>query len=193
MNTKEERSDAQLVAATLRDPAEYRHLMERYTPKLLRYALRRANINRDDAEDIVQITFMKAYYALEGFDPSRSFSSWIYSIAHNESVNDFRKRNKYPQPFAEESSKLCFLQIPSKADPQKDFDQKLTREIVEGIIEGLDDPYRRVLTLHFLEEKPYSEISKILKRPPGTIGTLIHRGKRMLLAEVVRTPTLALA
>jgi len=193
MNTKEERSDAQLVAATLRDPAEYEHLMRRYTPKLLRYALRRANINRDDAEDIVQITFMKAYYALEGFDPSRSFSSWIYSIARNESVNDFRRRSKDPQPFAGESSKLCFLQIPSKIDPIRDFDQKITQETIQGVIEGLADPYRRVLTLHFLEERPYSEISKILKRPTGTIGTIIHRGKQMLLAEIIRIPALTSA
>src|SRR3954463_6498094 len=66
-------------------------LVERYEAKLLRYA-RKFLLDPDDAQDIVQDIFIKAYENLQSFDVSRRFSPWIYRIAHNEFVNALKKR-----------------------------------------------------------------------------------------------------
>src|SRR5437868_12064829 len=66
-------------------------LVDRYQEKLLRYA-RKFLLDRDDAKDVVQDVFIKAYENIQSFDTSRRFSPWIYRIAHNEFVNALKKK-----------------------------------------------------------------------------------------------------
>src|SRR3989338_3237684 len=73
-------------------------LVERYEEKLRRYA-RRFLFGYTDAEDLVQDVFVKSYTNIQSFDTSRSFSSWIYRIAHNEFINAIKKKGKEPLPF----------------------------------------------------------------------------------------------
>ena len=70
-------------------------LVERYEEKLRRYA-RRFLFGYTDAEDLVQDVFVKSYTNIQSFDTSRSFSSWIYRIAHNEFINAIKKKGKEP-------------------------------------------------------------------------------------------------
>src|SRR5579864_8095895 len=80
------------------DTAGFGDLVERYEAKLLRYG-RRFLFGYEDCEDAVQEVFLKAYANLAGFDPGRSFSAWIYRIAHNEFINAIRKKGREPLPF----------------------------------------------------------------------------------------------
>src|SRR6476660_6356685 len=85
-------TDEQIALAVQAGATErFGELIERYEAKLLRYA-RKFLLDPDDAQDIVQDTFIKAYENLQSFDSCRRFSQWIYRIAHNEFVNALKKR-----------------------------------------------------------------------------------------------------
>ena len=89
-------SDQELVVQALFDPEAFSQIIERYQDKLLRYIMRISNVSVQDAEDILQETFIKAYSNLNDYDHSLQFSSWIYRIAHNQTISSYRKRSVRP-------------------------------------------------------------------------------------------------
>ena len=174
-------ADAELVRLSLDNNKYFRYLIQRYERQLLHYIHRMTNASPEDAQDILQNIFIKVYKHLNGFDTDLKFSSWLYRISHNEIIRHYHKNKS--------RSSLFDLSL----DP--DEAQKLTKHFVENgntyeVIAGgehieeirkvlnlLPPKYREVLVLHYLEEKKYSEISDILRKPPGTVASLLNRAK----------------
>jgi len=180
-SSEQNQTDVGLVVATLRDPEQFGLLIERYEAKLRRYIARLGVRGVDDQADVLQDTFIKAYRNLNSFDQSLSFSSWIYRIAHNEAMTWFRRRRVRPEGnlVADGDDVLALLgndQVPSEVV----FDQGLNALQVAAALEVIDEKYRQVLVLRYFEHKEYEEISDILQIPIGSVGTLIHRGKKQL-------------
>ena len=89
-----ERNDEEVATQVQKGDIEsFRVLVERYEPKMTRYA-KRFFFDGDEGKDLVQEVFIKAYVNIQSFDASRRFSPWIYRIAHNEFVNNIKKRQK---------------------------------------------------------------------------------------------------
>lgn len=176
-----EKSDEELVRGTLCESSTYAHLMARYETKLLRYICRIASFSREEAEDVLQETFIKAYRNLNDFDQSLKFSSWIYRITHNEAINALRTRNRFPQTIETAEGDPLVERLADSLDLEHAFDQKLRHKRVMDALESLDQKYRDVLILKFLEEKSYEEIADVLAKPMGTVGTLIKRGRAQLI------------
>ncbi len=172
--------DEELVTRTLSDNREYLHIMGRYEAKLMRYVLRIASFSREEAEDVLQETFIKAYQNLNDFDRSFKFSSWIYRIAHNEAINALRKTSRFPTLAPTEQNESVVEHLADSLDLERELDHRLHKERVLAALEALDAKYRNVLVLKFLEEKSYEEISDILQRPVGTVGTLVNRARKQL-------------
>jgi RNA polymerase sigma-70 factor (ECF subfamily) len=152
-------------------------LIDRYEAKLTRY-VKRFTQHEDDVSDIIQIVFIKAYTHLQSFDTSRSFNSWIYRIAHNESVTYLRKRGTekisfidfdtfLPHPFAKETADAEVL----KSDDKR---------MIDASLKELSPKYREVLVLYYYEELSYQEIANVLHIPIATVGVRIKRGKESL-------------
>jgi RNA polymerase sigma-70 factor (ECF subfamily) len=174
-------SDEKLAELSAKDDKYYEQLVERYEGKLQKYIIRFIGCSLEDAQDIVQEVFISAYRNLNGFDSSLKFSSWIYRIAHNQAVNHFRHTKSHPA-MAMEDDKLEMF--PSEQDLDKELGQKMDHSRLLAAIDRLDDKYKDVLILRYMEEKDYTEISDILKKPTGTISSLISRAKKMLMKEV---------
>ena len=174
-------SDAEVVRMTLKDPNQYGFLVERYEAKLQRYIARLGVRVHDDQLDVLQETFIKAYRNLNSFDTSLSFSSWIYRIAHNEAISFYRKKNVRPEGHlvADGDEVLSFIGSSLDAADLK-FDKTINAEEVNKALGLIDEKYREPLILRFFEHKEYDEISDILQIPIGSVGTLIHRGKKQL-------------
>jgi RNA polymerase sigma-70 factor (ECF subfamily) len=174
-------SDEEVVRMTLKDPNQYGLLMERYEAKLKRYIARLGVRNPDDQLDVLQEIFIKAYRNLNGFDTSLSFSSWIYRIAHNESISWYRKKNVRPEGHlvGDGDEILGFLASSQEGEEVK-FDQTINADEVNKALELIDEKYREPIILRFFEHKEYDEISDILEIPIGSVGTLLHRGKKQL-------------
>ncbi len=178
-------SDEEVVRMTLREPNQYGLLMERYEPKLKRYITRLGIRNPEDQLDVLQEIFIKAYRNLNGFDTDLSFSSWIYRIAHNEAVSFYRKQNVRPEGHLVADGDQVFDFLPSKqAGDDVLFDTKINAAEIQRALLELEPKYREPIILRYFEHKEYDEISDILEIPIGSVGTLLHRGKKRLKSVI---------
>ncbi len=151
-------------------------LIDRYDRKLFYYIKRLINIPDMDIEDLVQEAFIKAYQNLNDFDQSLKFSSWIYRIAHNETISYYRKHKRQIEYAAIDPDKLLD-RIVSDFKHQEKVDRKILTDQISQVVHSLPEKYRDVLILKYYEDKDYTEISNILKRPMGTVATLMNRAK----------------
>ena len=179
----EQKTDTQLVDLSLENQEYYYFLMKRYEMPLMNYVRKLSGMNRVDIEDILQEVFILAYQNLNDYDRQFKFSSWIYRIAHNQTVSMLRKRTKNDQDISWDEHDLEQL-VHSDVDIEQVLLQKMGYHDLLRIINLLPLKYKEVLLLKFVEEKDYQEISDILRKPMGTIGTLINRAKKKLLQEI---------
>jgi len=182
------KSDEELVVLALKDQDYFLYLMKRYEKKLLGYILKISNISQDEAEDILQDVFIKVYRNLNNFDTNLKFSSWIYRITRNQVISNHRKNKARPQSIKwdAEINDEILNNLAADFDISQEVDLRFLQENIKQILNNLDKKYREVLVLKFLEEKTYQEISDILKKPAGTVATLINRAKKQFKKEVKR-------
>jgi len=153
-------------------------LIKRYEGKLKRYILRISNCRTDEAEDILQEVFIKVYEHINAFDQRQPFSSWIYRITRNEVISNHRKLRARAEGHAEMIREDIVQALASELDIKMELQKKETREAILKVLDSMDVKYREVLVLKYLEEKDYKEMSFILKKPMGTIATLLNRAKK---------------
>ncbi len=150
----------------------YAVIIDRYKGKLERYA---TNIihDKDGASHIVQDSLVKAYINLNGFNTKKKFSSWIYRIVHNEAMNVIKKYQK-------EVPILDDFDFESDEDITKDYEQKEMSTYVEKCLGSIPLIYSEPLSLYYLDEKSYEEISDILRIPMGTVAIRMSRAKKLM-------------
>lgn len=173
-----ELNDEELVALAIEHHRYFACIVDRYSIKLQRYIMRISDVSTEEAEDILQETYINAYKYLQSFDSSLSFSSWIYRIAHNQVISQFRKRQARPQGHAVELEPEAFEQIASELNVIDDVEKSLLKDTIGAVLDDLPLKYKEVLVLRYLEDKSYTEIADILKKPEGTIATLLNRAKK---------------
>lgn len=150
----------------------YATIVDRYQKKLIRYA---NNFTKDEnkAVDIVQESFIKAFINLNSFNTEKKFSSWIYRIVHNQAINIGKEHQK-------ETPLLEDWDFESNENIEDEFEKKETKEEVARCLENISLLYSEPMTLYYIEEKSYEEISDILKIPMGTVATRINRAKKIM-------------
>jgi RNA polymerase sigma-70 factor, ECF subfamily len=188
-------SDNALVEIVRDVQAErYAEIVERYQGKLFAYLYRLIG-NRDEAEDILQDVFIKAYKNLHSYDSSRKFSSWIYRIAHNEAVN-FIKRKSLRRLVSWEDISSTKDKLESSSTEAAADDDWMRRETIKEVSDAINKmpiKYKQVLLLRYFSEKSYEEIGEILGKPVNTVGTLINRAKKKLSEEMISMEAVRIA
>jgi RNA polymerase sigma-70 factor, ECF subfamily len=179
----EELTDEDLVKHIIEDIDSFSILIDRYEQRLTRYIKRLFFLNEQDVEDVLQNVFIKAYINIHSFSGNYKFSSWIYRIAHNETINFYKKlKNK-------SSSHLADLDIDSKAlqniihedlNPEDGYIDQIFSLDISKILNSMDGKYKDILILRFLEEMDYIEIADVLRISVGSVGSLINRAKKQL-------------
>ena len=172
-------TDEQIATRVQKGDSEaFGELIERYQAKLMRYG-RKFLFEPEDAADIVQDIFIKAYENIRSFDVSRRFSPWIYRIAHNELVNALKKKQATRTTFTFDIDTL----FPHLAAAETSDSAALERDLraaLEAHLDKLDSKYREPLILYYLESMDYKEISDILQIPVSTVGVRLARGRGIL-------------
>ncbi len=130
--------------------------------------------------DITQDVFLKAYKHLHTVDTSRKFSSWLYRIAHNESVNWLKKKSRAKVESLEAHVEAGY-QLADRADVAETYAREEEQAMVRRAIDRLPEKYRDVMERRYLKQQSYQEISEALGKPINTIGTLINRAKKQVL------------
>ncbi len=179
--SKEKETDEQLAVMLQKGNKDaFGQLIDRYEPALLRYTHRLLS-DQDAAEDVTQETFLKSYRDIQGFDPNRKFSSWLYRIAHNQAIDAIRKRKG--TVILEEAESIA-SEEDIHDDIQNRLDKKHLRTKLDTAIAKIPTKYRETVILRFYEEKEYDEIAEILHLPIGTVGTYISRAKAELRKQL---------
>ncbi len=183
MDEKESQTDAELIKLAKEDPELFGLLMERYQKQLFHYIRRMTQLGQDDVQDLLQEVFIKIYQKLNEYDEELKFSSWAYRIAHNHVIDYFRKVGARPKVNSLEDFEWEKI-ISASVHMEKDIMNRDCVEKVKSCISQLPIKYKEVLILRFIEEKEYEEIMDILKKPKGSVATLIARGKETLVKRL---------
>lgn len=144
--------------------------------------------NKQEAEDIAQEAFVRAYTNLHTFDQKRKFSTWLYRIATNLCIDRIRKKKPdfYLDAQVTGTDGLdMYSQIASSETlPEDQVEQMELQDRIQYEIKRLPDKYRSVIVLKYIEELSLQEISDILEMPLGTVKTRIHRGREALRKQL---------
>jgi RNA polymerase sigma-70 factor (ECF subfamily) len=173
-------SDEKLAQKSIKNEEAFAELVERYEAKLIRYIQRLTALPQNRAEDILQEVFIKIYKNLNSFNPNLKFSSWAYRITHNETINQIKKIKRsrdIPLEIEKQDEQNLINILESDTNIKQEAIQKETAGLVRKTLNNMPLKYRDVLVLYYLEQKDYAEISDILKKPAGTVATLLHRAK----------------
>jgi RNA polymerase sigma-70 factor (ECF subfamily) len=156
-----------------------------YRDQLFKSALRMTR-SREDAEDLIQETYLKAYKYYERFAEGTNFKAWLFKIMKNTFINSYRKKKLQPpkvdfDDVQEGFEETLLDNTPAWAiDPENGFlGAEIDHEVREALIK-LPHDYKMVVLLADLEGFAYKEIAEILAVPVGTVMSRLYRGRRML-------------
>jgi RNA polymerase sigma-70 factor (ECF subfamily) len=175
--------DGALVAAfSAGDDRAFETLVLRYQARLLNFICRTIG-DRERGEDLVQEVFIRVHRHAHRFDPSKKFSTWIYTIASNLAKNELRNRSRNPlvlfqalqQNWDDEDRPLQFEDHQSRPDDM--YRRRYLREMVEDAITRLPEHHRQVFVLRELEGKSYEEIAEITDCNLGTVKSRLNRAR----------------
>ncbi|MDD2916783.1 MAG: sigma-70 family RNA polymerase sigma factor [Candidatus Gracilibacteria bacterium] len=171
-----------LIQEINRNPDAFGEIIDVYEGKLIRYIMGISGYSYEDAENILQEVFLKVYRHINEYDGQWSFSSWIYRIAHNTTVDEFRKNRKDGgnTSIDDEAYSAIIQSITDGNSPEKDLLKKDIKDCVQRAISHLSGEYREAIMLRCIEGYSYEEISDILRMPTGTVSTLVNRARKQL-------------
>jgi RNA polymerase sigma-70 factor (ECF subfamily) len=178
-------ADHAYVQATLRgDLRAFEALVERHRDVVVRVAARIAG--RDEAEDVSQDAFLRAFHRLGRFRADASFRAWLLQITHNAAVDHIARRRPEPVETSEETADDAERTVARLPAERLESRERMAR--LERKLRGLSPDARAVLVLRDIEGLSYEEIAEITQAPLGTVKVRLFRARRDLI-EMLRTNT----
>ena len=167
--------------------AAYRELLTRYERPVFSLIFRMVR-DREMAEDLAQETFIKVLNNLDRYSPEFKFSSWLFKIANNLTIDHLRRRRVdtisiegSPDAVTAESARATSISVVSgNESPLEELESRELGTAIERAIGKLRPEYRACIMLRHVEDKSYEEIAEIVKLPLGTVKTYIHRARHEL-------------
>ncbi|HEU4452222.1 MAG TPA: sigma-70 family RNA polymerase sigma factor [Longimicrobium sp.] len=172
----------------------YRELLDRYQRPVFSLIYRMVR-DREQAEDLTQETFVRVFNHIDRYDPAYKFSSWIFKIATNLTI-DWMRKKEVPtvsidgSRYATTSDEIEASTITVESKDETPEELLIARELgdeIERAIGRLRPEYKTAILLRHVEDKPYEEIAQIMSLPLGTVKTYIHRGRKELQELLAHT------
>jgi RNA polymerase sigma-70 factor (ECF subfamily) len=184
----EQVDDKELVAAALKgDESAYGELLERFRRPVFSLVYRMIG-DREQAEDLAQESFVKAFNNLDSYNPKYRFSSWLFKIANNHAIDHLRRARLstvsiHGSPHAADAEREEETRIVLETHDESPEQEILALELggeIEDAIRQLRSEYRTAVILRHIENRPYEEIAEIMDVPIGTVKTFLHRARAEL-------------
>ena len=177
------------------DPAERQKYLDferealPHMSALYNFALRMTG-DPDDADDLVQETFLKAFRFFDKFEKGTNCKAWLFRILKNSYINDYRKQSKEPNKVDYEDIENFYENIKSsdvKSNHlEEDVFNNLLDDNISAAISSLPEDFRTVIILSDIEGFTYEEIADFVDCPIGTVRSRLHRARKMLYARLLK-------
>ncbi len=165
------------------DPSAFEELMLQHQTQVYNLCYRMTG-NAEDAEDMTQETFLKAWKYLEGFHMDSAFSTWLYRLASNSCLDLLRSKKRKPTISLvqedEDGEEMVFDPVDPSDQPDELLLKKEERQILQQALASLEDQQRAILTLRVVNDMSYEEISRILQIKEGTVKSRLARAREHL-------------
>ncbi|MBN1269467.1 MAG: sigma-70 family RNA polymerase sigma factor [Kiritimatiellae bacterium] len=182
-------SDEELVRRSVqRDLAAYDELVRRYQGKI--YGLvYNMTANKEDAEDVVQDVFLKAYRSLPRFKGQSSFYTWVYRIAINRTINFRKKRTRRAALSLDDADEgierdPAYVELSSRVSPVREVSIGELQERLNKALLTLSEKHRTVVVLHDIQGVPHEEIAKMVGCSAGTVRSRLFYARQKLQVEL---------
>jgi RNA polymerase sigma-70 factor (ECF subfamily) len=176
--------DRELVERTRAgDVAAFEVLVERYERIVLRVAAR--IVGDDDAHDVAQDAFLRAFHRLDRFRSDAPFRNWLLRIVHNRALDLLARRRERPYPIAFQSEfepAGSVFQSSAVREPADQLEAAERRERLTAKLRLVPEQHRAVLVLRDLEGLSYDEIAEITEAPLGSVKGRVHRARKEMIA-----------
>lgn len=150
---------------------------------LYNFALRTTG-NEDDARDLLQETYLKAYRFWDKYEKGTNIRAWLFRIMKNSYINRYRKETKEPATVDYDEVENFYNSIRAESTDPNDLQEKLFGNLlgdeVSKALASLPDDFRTVVILCDIEGMPYEEIAQFVDIPIGTVRSRLHRGRKLL-------------
>ncbi len=178
-----EEENAQIAQALEGNQKAYAWLMHKHRSSIF-HIVKRMVKDDEVALDLVQETFMKAFASLGSYRSEYRFSTWLYRIAANASIDHLRKRRinalSLDRPTATEDGEVEFEVPDYSFHPERDLERKEQSISIDDAINSLPSTYQEVIVLRHKDDKSYEEIADLLGVPVGTVKARIFRARELL-------------
>ena len=154
---------------------------------LYNFALRMTGCS-DDADDLVQETYLKAFRFFDKFENGTNCKAWLFRILKNSYINDYRKQNKEPDKVDYDDVQNFYENIKASEIKSQHFEEDAFNQLMEDDISlalsMLPEDFRTVIILSDIEGFTYEEIADFVDCPIGTVRSRLHRARKMLYAKL---------
>jgi RNA polymerase sigma-70 factor (ECF subfamily) len=183
-----DRTDQELVRLCLKGQERAAHeLVSRYQRPVFSFICRMVR-DRELAEDLAQDTFIRAFDNLAKYDPDYKFSSWLFKVGHNLTVDHIRRReldtvsiHGAPDAVTTDQQEATSVTLESEFEqPDELLEARELGSSIEEAIDRLRPEYRTAVMLRHVEGYSYDEIAEVMEIPLGTVKTYIHRARAEL-------------
>lgn len=155
---------------------------------LYNFALR-LTTDADEADDLLQETYLKAYRFFDKFEQGTNCKAWLFRIMKNSFINMYRRSSKEPDKVDYNDVEEFYHSIRAESTDPNDLEQKIFSNIldddVSSALESLPEEFRTVVILCDIEGFTYEEIADFVECPIGTVRSRLHRGRKMLRAKLL--------
>ncbi|HWP81856.1 MAG TPA: sigma-70 family RNA polymerase sigma factor [Bacteroidota bacterium] len=180
-----------LISRTTRLKARHEEFEREALPHmdvLYNFALRTTG-NEDDARDLLQETYLKAYRFWDKYEKGTNIRAWLFRIMKNSYINRYRKETKEPDKVDYTDVENFYNSIRAQFTDSNDLQEKLfsgllSDEVVKAL-ESLPEDFRTVVILCDIEGLTYEEIAEFIDVPIGTVRSRLHRGRKLLQAKLL--------
>ncbi|HRI47537.1 MAG: sigma-70 family RNA polymerase sigma factor [Ignavibacteriaceae bacterium] len=156
---------------------------------LYNYAFRMTG-DSDDANDLIQETYLKAFRFFNNFEKGTNCKAWLFRIMKNTYINAYQKSKREPEKLDYEEVENFYENAkPSSTDDahlEKEIFDNLLDDEVSGAISSLPEDFRTVIILSDIEGFTYEEIADFIDSPVGTVRSRLHRARKMLFAKLYK-------
>jgi RNA polymerase sigma-70 factor (ECF subfamily) len=143
--------------------------------------------DREEASDLLQETYLKAFRFFEKFEPGTNAKAWLYRIMRNTFINEYRRVKRLPDLVQYDEQISAYQMLPreeEKTDLRKQINGELFEDEIAGAIASLPEKFKSVIVLRDIEDLPYEEIADALDIPVGTVRSRLHRARAILFAKL---------